>query len=234
MTTQNDPFGINDPLRNPERLTAKQIGVPEYTTLTKVPCEFYISSKWLPISWSHQVDHNWTLRRPTTPEERAAFQSLPPTGAQPESEVKTCATNPNKETPMEPKKTILESVASNPAAGSPIPPADGNLIGEGNKCPACAAPEVDAETPRTVYACGSSTYDHRPGTFKQVCGNPSYKQRLWDEYAGRAMTGMLAYQPADTILTMEALRSAVFANAAADIADAMMDERAKRLKGETK
>lgn len=33
------------------------------------------------------------------------------------------------------------------------------------KCPNCNAVEVDAFTPRTVYACGSSDYDQRPGTF---------------------------------------------------------------------
>ncbi len=37
-------------------------------------------------------------------------------------------------------------------------------------CPVCGAPEVDAMTPRTVYACGSSTYDERPGTFRGSCG----------------------------------------------------------------
>lgn len=34
-------------------------------------------------------------------------------------------------------------------------------------CPKCKATEVEALTPRTVYACGSSEYDNRPGTFKQ-------------------------------------------------------------------
>ena len=37
----------------------------------------------------------------------------------------------------------------------------------GDKCPVCGKPEVDALTPRTVYACGSSDYDARPGTFKR-------------------------------------------------------------------
>lgn len=45
----------------------------------------------------------------------------------------------------------------------------------GYGCPMCGAVEVDAMTPRTVYACGSSDYDQRPGTFKQsdnckLCG----------------------------------------------------------------
>ena len=37
----------------------------------------------------------------------------------------------------------------------------------GNNCPKCGAVEVDAMTPRTVYACGSSDYDQRPNTFTQ-------------------------------------------------------------------
>ncbi len=37
-------------------------------------------------------------------------------------------------------------------------------------CPSCGSPEADAMTPRTVYACGSSDYDQRPGTFSQKCG----------------------------------------------------------------
>jgi len=31
-------------------------------------------------------------------------------------------------------------------------------------CPLCGAPEVEAYTPRTVYECGTSDYDQRPGT----------------------------------------------------------------------
>ena len=38
---------------------------------------------------------------------------------------------------------------------------------DGDKCPKCGAVEVDAITPRTVYACGSSDYDQRPNTFNQ-------------------------------------------------------------------
>jgi hypothetical protein len=34
-------------------------------------------------------------------------------------------------------------------------------------CPVCKAVEVEASTPRTVYDCGSSDYDQRPGTFLQ-------------------------------------------------------------------
>lgn len=36
-------------------------------------------------------------------------------------------------------------------------------------CPTCGAQEVEADTPRTTYACGSSDYDQRPGTFDQKC-----------------------------------------------------------------
>jgi len=35
------------------------------------------------------------------------------------------------------------------------------------KCPKCNSEEVDAMKPRTVYECGSSDYDQRPGTFIQ-------------------------------------------------------------------
>ena len=34
-------------------------------------------------------------------------------------------------------------------------------------CPKCGAEEIDASTPRTMYACGSSDYDQRPGSFKK-------------------------------------------------------------------
>ena len=34
-------------------------------------------------------------------------------------------------------------------------------------CPVCGNPEIDSATARTVYSCGSSDYDQRPGTFKQ-------------------------------------------------------------------
>ena len=38
-----------------------------------------------------------------------------------------------------------------------------------DKCPSCGSPEISANTPRTVYKCGSSDYDGRDGTFKQKC-----------------------------------------------------------------
>ena len=35
------------------------------------------------------------------------------------------------------------------------------------KCPECGAKEVASFHPRTVYACGSSDYDQRDGTFEK-------------------------------------------------------------------
>ncbi len=35
----------------------------------------------------------------------------------------------------------------------------------GDKCPQCGAAEIPANTPKTIYACGSSDYDGRPGSF---------------------------------------------------------------------
>jgi hypothetical protein len=54
----------------------------------------------------------------------------------------------------------------------------------GEKCPACAAPEVPATTPRTVYACGSSDYDQRPGSFVSKCSYPLDNNAQWlDQWA---------------------------------------------------
>ena len=39
----------------------------------------------------------------------------------------------------------------------------------GDECPICGAPEISANSPRTYYACGSSDYDQRPGTFRGNC-----------------------------------------------------------------
>lgn len=36
-----------------------------------------------------------------------------------------------------------------------------------SKCPKCESIEVEAQSPRTVYECGSSDYDQRPNTFVQ-------------------------------------------------------------------
>ena len=41
--------------------------------------------------------------------------------------------------------------------------------GSGAICPSCGSPEIAAMTPRTVYSCGSSDYDGRPGTHESVC-----------------------------------------------------------------
>ncbi len=49
-----------------------------------------------------------------------------------------------------------------------------------DKCPICGKPEVEADTPRTVYACGSSDYDRRDGTFQQGSGcNPPKRTNGW-------------------------------------------------------
>lgn len=46
-----------------------------------------------------------------------------------------------------------------------------NRVIDGCKCPKCGSVEIEAMTPRTTYACGSSDYDQRPNTFFQseVC-----------------------------------------------------------------
>lgn len=43
-------------------------------------------------------------------------------------------------------------------------------LSDGDKCPRCGAPEVESQTPRTVYACGSSDYDGRPESIVVRCG----------------------------------------------------------------
>lgn len=45
---------------------------------------------------------------------------------------------------------------------------------QGPKCPLCGEDEVPANTPRTVYACGTSDYDQRPGTL-----DPSERCLKW-------------------------------------------------------
>jgi len=53
----------------------------------------------------------------------------------------------------------------------------------GDICPNCFKSEVAYLSPRTVYACGSSDYDQRPGTFKKglYCGELHTKilNRWW-------------------------------------------------------
>ena len=43
------------------------------------------------------------------------------------------------------------------------------------RCPKCGSLEVESNTPRTTYACGSYTYDARPGTFRRgdFCESPN-------------------------------------------------------------
>lgn len=55
------------------------------------------------------------------------------------------------------------------------PPTQTNLPPE--SCPVCGASEVASNGPRITYACGSSDYDQRPGTFKQASSClPSVKE----------------------------------------------------------
>jgi len=65
-----------------------------------------------------------------------------------------------------------------------------------SRCPQCGAPEVDASTPSTVYSCGSSDYDQRPGTFRRRCAMSKELDEKWAELVanGRAkwMPGMRA------------------------------------------
>lgn len=42
----------------------------------------------------------------------------------------------------------------------------GLAVGTG-KCPVCGGHEVESNSPRTTYTCGSSDYDQRPGTFQR-------------------------------------------------------------------
>lgn len=48
----------------------------------------------------------------------------------------------------------------------------GGEVTQKQGCPFCSAPEVDSNSPRTVYACGTSDYDQRPGTGERKCGLP--------------------------------------------------------------
>lgn len=50
-----------------------------------------------------------------------------------------------------------------------------------SKCPICGAPEIEAMTPRTIYDCGSSDYDQRPGTFIQMCKPMNKEYRVTPE-----------------------------------------------------
>lgn len=53
-------------------------------------------------------------------------------------------------------------------------------------CPECGAKEVSANTPRTVYDCGSSDYDQRPGTFRKGQKCKSYQHlHIMDEVLGK-------------------------------------------------
>ena len=40
-------------------------------------------------------------------------------------------------------------------------------------CPFCGSEESEIMSPRTVYFCGTSSYDGRPGTFRPTCVHKS-------------------------------------------------------------
>lgn len=41
------------------------------------------------------------------------------------------------------------------------------ITGEVEQCPWCGASEIESESPRTTYSCGSSCYDQCEGTWQQ-------------------------------------------------------------------
>lgn len=72
--------------------------------------------------------------------------------------------NPTEGKPIrlkEPEKAAGNDVILGPGTRGIV----ANVVPE--KCPECGEPEISASTPRTVYCCGSSDYDQRPGTFIQ-------------------------------------------------------------------
>ncbi len=56
----------------------------------------------------------------------------------------------------------------------------------GDKCPMCGAEEVEANTPRTVFACGSSNFDNRPRTFRQSDNCDSIVEEMADYFINKA------------------------------------------------
>lgn len=79
-----------------------------------------------------------------------------------------------KETPPlgESDFTYRRRVATRTPAPDGSKQAESDHASPPDKCPVCGSPEVEANTPRTAYACGSSDYDQRPGTFIQQCSAP--------------------------------------------------------------
>lgn len=71
-----------------------------------------------------------------------------------------------------------------------------------SKCTFCGASEVDANTPRSVYACGTSSYDDRPGSFRQSeqckaqCGADTVSEVVFgSRYAEAKSDGVAACEP---------------------------------------
>lgn len=59
----------------------------------------------------------------------------------------------------------LIALMEEPKAIEETPPMTKNIKGE--KCPECGSEEISTMMPRTLYECGSSDYDQRPGTFEK-------------------------------------------------------------------
>ncbi len=74
-------------------------------------------------------------------------------------------------------------------------------------CPTCNAAEVPAaDTPRTVYACGASSYDGRPGTFT-ACpkGGPTKTKELADTAVDEARMALRSGPTSRTLDAVSAL-----------------------------
>lgn len=52
-----------------------------------------------------------------------------------------------------------------------------------DRCPNCGAFEVCSATSRTVYDCGSSDYDQRPGTFERKCTGDTFRRNFTGDVA---------------------------------------------------
>ena len=53
------------------------------------------------------------------------------------------------------------------------------------QCPWCGALEIESDSPRTTYSCGSSCYDQRDGTWQQstLCRQ---REEAWRDNADNA------------------------------------------------
>ena len=51
------------------------------------------------------------------------------------------------------------------------------------QCPWCGSSEVESNSPRTTYSCGSSCYDQRDGTWQQSALCRQREEAWWDDNA---------------------------------------------------